>query len=154
MSPTPFLTVPTVSCCLVKPPRVNTPLKLVRLPHLRYVVKSDSIVVKMMAETAYLAESAICYPPLFDQLRQLTPRPTETAETLAMSAVAAAIEQDAGAIIVLSTRSVLRTGFPLDQADLYQWCHCKTHLQVQTPMPHHLWYVAYHKGLYIELTYS
>jgi len=62
--------------------------------------------VNMMAETAYLAESAICYQPLFDQLRALTPRPTETAETLAMSAVAAAIEQAAGAIIVLSTSGV------------------------------------------------
>ncbi|WWD20791.1 pyruvate kinase [Kwoniella shandongensis] len=62
--------------------------------------------VKMMAETAYLAESSISYPPLFDQLRQLTPRPTETAETLALSAVAATIEQDAGAIIVLSTSGV------------------------------------------------
>ncbi|ORX40929.1 pyruvate kinase [Kockovaella imperatae] len=59
--------------------------------------------VTMMAETAYLAESAICYPPLFDQLRDLAPRPTETAETLAMSAVAASHEQNAGAIIVLST---------------------------------------------------
>ncbi|KAG7531442.1 hypothetical protein FFLO_04363 [Filobasidium floriforme] len=59
--------------------------------------------VRMMAETAYLAESAICYPPLFDQLRQLTPRPTDTAETLALAAVSASIEQDAGAIIVLST---------------------------------------------------
>ncbi|UOH80200.1 pyruvate kinase [Cryptococcus neoformans] len=62
--------------------------------------------VKMMAETAFLAESSIAYPPLFDQLRALTPRPTETAETLALSAVAAAIEQDAGAIIVLSTSGV------------------------------------------------
>ncbi|EJT52353.1 pyruvate kinase [Trichosporon asahii var. asahii CBS 2479] len=62
--------------------------------------------VKMMAETAYLAESAISYNGLFDQLRQLTPRPTETAETLALSAVAASIEQDAGAIIVLSTSGV------------------------------------------------
>ncbi|KAL7420866.1 Pyruvate kinase [Cryptotrichosporon argae] len=62
--------------------------------------------VKMMAETAFLAESAIAYQPLFDQLRALTPRPTETAETLALSAVAASIEQDAGAIIVLSTSGV------------------------------------------------
>lgn len=62
--------------------------------------------VRMMAETAFLAESAISYTGLFDQLRQLTPRPTETAETLAMSAVAAAIEQDAGAIVVLSTSGV------------------------------------------------
>lgn len=65
--------------------------------------------VKMMAETAYLAENAIAYQPLFDQLRQLTPRPTETAETLALSAVAGAIEQDAGAIIVLSTSYVSAT---------------------------------------------
>ncbi|WOO82084.1 Pyruvate kinase [Vanrija pseudolonga] len=62
--------------------------------------------VSMMAETAFLAESAIAYGPLFDQLRQLAPRPTETAETLALAAVAAAIEQDAGAIIVLSTSGV------------------------------------------------
>jgi pyruvate kinase len=60
----------------------------------------------MMAETAFLAESAISYPPLFDQLRSLTPRPTETAETLALAGVAAAQEQDAGAIIVLSTSGV------------------------------------------------
>ena len=60
----------------------------------------------MMAETAYLAEGAIAYPALFDQLRQLTPRPTETAETLALSAVAASHEQNAGAIIVLSTSGV------------------------------------------------
>lgn len=59
-----------------------------------------------MAETAYIAESAISYGPLFDQLRGLTPRPTETAETLALSAVAASHEQDAGAIIVLSTSGV------------------------------------------------
>ena len=58
----------------------------------------------MMAETAFLAESTICYPPLFDQLRDLVARPTETAETLALSAVAASHEQNAGAIIVLSTR--------------------------------------------------
>jgi len=59
-----------------------------------------------MAETAYLAENALAYPSVFDQLRQLTPRPTETAETLAMSAVAASIEQSAGAIIVLSTSGI------------------------------------------------
>jgi pyruvate kinase len=62
--------------------------------------------VKVMAETAYLAENSIAYQALFDQLRQLTARPTETAETLAMSAVAASIEQGAGAIIVLSTSGI------------------------------------------------
>ncbi|TDL28715.1 pyruvate kinase [Rickenella mellea] len=59
--------------------------------------------VLMMAETCYLAESAICHPPLFDELRNLTNIPTETVETVAMAAVAAATEQQASAILVLST---------------------------------------------------
>jgi hypothetical protein len=63
--------------------------------------------VTMMAETAFLAESAICYPPLFDSLRNMTARPTETGETIALAGVAAAGEQDAGAIVVLSTRWVV-----------------------------------------------
>lgn len=57
----------------------------------------------MMAETCLLAEAAICYPPLYDELRGVTPRPTETVETVALAAVAAAAEQNAAAILVLST---------------------------------------------------
>lgn len=57
----------------------------------------------MMAETCFLAESAICYPPLYDELRQTTSRPTQTVETVSMAAVGAAQEQNAGAILVLST---------------------------------------------------
>jgi pyruvate kinase len=56
-----------------------------------------------MAETCLLAEAAICHPPLYDELRNVTPRPTETVETVAFAAVAAAAEQGAGAILVLST---------------------------------------------------
>jgi len=59
--------------------------------------------VLMMAETCLLAEAAICYPPLFDDIRAIQPRPTETAETVAIAAVAASFEQGASAIIVLST---------------------------------------------------
>lgn len=59
--------------------------------------------VEMMAETCLLAEATICYPPLFNELRSMTLRPTPTSETVAMAAVAAAIEQNAGAIIVMST---------------------------------------------------
>ncbi len=59
--------------------------------------------VRMMAETCFLAESAICYPPLYDELRQTTNRPTNTVETVAMAAVGSAQEQNAGAILVLST---------------------------------------------------
>jgi pyruvate kinase len=56
-----------------------------------------------MAETCYLAESTICYPPLFNELRALTTVPTDTTQTVAMAAVAAAHEQNAGAILVMST---------------------------------------------------
>lgn len=59
--------------------------------------------VLMMAETCYLAESAIAYGPLFDELRLATAIPTETAETVAVAAVAAALRQNASAILVLST---------------------------------------------------
>ncbi|POW05084.1 hypothetical protein PSTT_09928 [Puccinia striiformis] len=61
------------------------------------------LAVAMMAETCFLAESSICYPPLFNELRMLQPKPTSTTETVAMAAVAAALEQNAGAIIVMST---------------------------------------------------
>ena len=57
----------------------------------------------MMAETCFLAESAICYPPLYDELRNAQTKPTETVETVAMTAVAAAAEQNASAILVLTT---------------------------------------------------
>jgi pyruvate kinase len=59
--------------------------------------------VLMMAETCLLAEAAICYPPLYDDLRTIQPRPTHTAETVAIAAVAAANEQGASALLVLST---------------------------------------------------
>ncbi|KAK3807634.1 MAG: pyruvate kinase [Benniella sp.] len=59
--------------------------------------------VRTMDETCVLAESAICYPPLFNEIRMLQKRPTETTETVASSAVSAAHEQNAGAIVVLST---------------------------------------------------
>ena len=57
----------------------------------------------MMAETAMLAEASICYPPLFDELRDATETPCDTAESISLAAVAAATEQKAGAIVVLST---------------------------------------------------
>jgi pyruvate kinase len=59
--------------------------------------------VLMMAETCLLAEYAICYPPLYAELTAAQRRPTETPETVAIAAVAAASEQNAAAILVLST---------------------------------------------------
>jgi pyruvate kinase len=56
-----------------------------------------------MAETCLLAEYAIPYPTVYDNLRAVQPRPTETVETVAIAAVAAASEQNASGILVLST---------------------------------------------------
>lgn len=59
--------------------------------------------VQTMHEICKLAESVLCYPAIFNELRSLTALPTETTETVACAAVAAAHEQSAGCIIVLST---------------------------------------------------
>jgi len=59
--------------------------------------------VRTMHQTCLLAESIICYAPLYNDLRALTVRPTETTETVAQAAVSSAHEQNAGCIIVLST---------------------------------------------------
>lgn len=62
--------------------------------------------VTIMHETCLLAEVAIPYISLFSEMRQLTPRPVMTTETCAMAAVSASLEQNAGAILVLTTRYV------------------------------------------------
>ncbi|KAK6538561.1 Pyruvate kinase [Orbilia ellipsospora] len=59
--------------------------------------------VTMMHETCLIAETAINYVSLFNELRSLTKRPTETNETCAIAAVNASLEQQAAAIVVLST---------------------------------------------------
>ncbi|CCE64487.1 hypothetical protein TPHA_0H02840 [Tetrapisispora phaffii CBS 4417] len=59
--------------------------------------------VTTMAQTALMAENATAYLPNYDDIRNLTPKPTSTTETVAASAVAAVFEQNAKAIIVLST---------------------------------------------------
>ena len=64
--------------------------------------------VKTMAATALIAEEAFPHIPHFEDVRDLTPRPTCTVETIAVAAVSAVIEQDARAIVVLSATG--RTG--------------------------------------------
>jgi len=59
--------------------------------------------VTMMHHTALIAEKAIAYPSLYDELRKLTKRPTDTVETVALAAVNAAAENNSKAIVVLST---------------------------------------------------
>ena len=60
--------------------------------------------VTMMHETCLLAEVAIPYANVFDELRSTTPRPIDTVESIAISAVGASMELNAGAILVLTTR--------------------------------------------------
>ncbi|KAI5951657.1 PYK1 [Candida jiufengensis] len=59
--------------------------------------------VSMMHNTCLIAEKAIAYPQLFNELRSLAKKPTPTTETCAVAAVSATYEQDAKAIVVLST---------------------------------------------------
>jgi len=59
--------------------------------------------VTMMHETCLLAEIAIPYVNAFNELRSLTPRPVATNESCAMAAVSASLEQNAGAILCLTT---------------------------------------------------
>lgn len=59
--------------------------------------------VRMMAETAFLAEQSISYVPLFNEMRAMTQVPTDTSETVAMAAVSASLEQQAGCILLMST---------------------------------------------------
>lgn len=60
--------------------------------------------VRMMHETCLLAEVAIPHANVFDELRNLAPRPTDIVESIAMAAVSASLELNAGAILVLTTR--------------------------------------------------
>ncbi|KAF1990267.1 pyruvate kinase [Aulographum hederae CBS 113979] len=59
--------------------------------------------VNIMHETCLLAEMAIPYVTAFDELRRVVPMPIKTSETCAMAAVSASLEQNAGAIVVLTT---------------------------------------------------
>ncbi|CAK4033911.1 pyruvate kinase [Lecanosticta acicola] len=59
--------------------------------------------VTMMHDTCLLAEVAIPYLNAFDELKRLAPRPVPTSESCAMAAVSASLEQNAGAILCLTT---------------------------------------------------
>lgn len=63
--------------------------------------------VSMMHETCLLAEVAIAYANVFDELRNIAPKPMETVESVAISAVGSSMELNAGAILVLTTRYVI-----------------------------------------------
>ena len=59
--------------------------------------------VSLMHETVLLAETTISYFTFFNELRSLARTPTETTETVCCAAVSASFEQDAKAILCLTT---------------------------------------------------
>jgi len=60
--------------------------------------------VSMMHQTCSLAEVAIPYVSLFNDMRAATKKPVLVIESAAMSAVSTSLELNAGAILVLTTR--------------------------------------------------
>lgn len=60
--------------------------------------------VAMMHDTCSLAEVAIPYVSLFNDMRATTKKPVSLLESAAMSAVSTSLEMNAGAILVLTTR--------------------------------------------------
>ena len=62
--------------------------------------------VSTMRDTALLAESAVSNRTVSENIRDLTKLPVSTSETVALAAVAASFEQNAGAIVVLSASGV------------------------------------------------
>lgn len=57
----------------------------------------------MMHRICVEAEAAMFHRVVFDELRLLTPKPTETTQTTAIAAVDAAFSQNTAAIICLTT---------------------------------------------------
>lgn len=93
--------------------------------------------VKMMHDTCLLAEVAIPYANLFSELRGICPRPCDTVESVAMSAVSASMELNAGAILVLTTRFVVLLSLQYVADLLIQWYLCPYPIQVSTSLPNH-----------------
>jgi len=56
-----------------------------------------------MSKVCLEAEAAMFHRVMFDDLRHLTPRPTVTVQTAAIAAVNASFQQDAAAIMTLTT---------------------------------------------------
>ena len=65
--------------------------------------------VEMMHSACSLAEVAIPYVSLFNDMRATTKKPVSLLESTAMSAVSGSLEMNAGAILVLTTRYARRT---------------------------------------------
>ncbi len=93
--------------------------------------------VTMMHETCLLAEVAIPYANSFDELRQACARPISTMESIAISAVGASMELNAGAILVLTTRYYHFPSPDRHFTNSEQWLFCTRAQQIPSRLPHH-----------------
>jgi pyruvate kinase len=59
--------------------------------------------VKMMHHICREAEAAIYHTKYFEELQRVTPRPTDTAHTIAIAATSAAVSSHASAILLVTT---------------------------------------------------
>ena len=84
-------------CCNVR----FTPLTTPPLPPPlgKYPVE----VVNLMHKVCLEAEAAMFHRVVFEEIRRLTPKPTNTATTAAIAAVDASFQQNAAAILTLTT---------------------------------------------------
>ena len=65
----------------------------------KYPVEAVIIMSKICLE----AEAAMFHNNVFDELRSLAPKPTPTVQTIAIASVDASFQQNAAAIITLTT---------------------------------------------------
>lgn len=73
--------------------------------------------VTIMHETCSLAEVAIPYVSFFNDMRAATGKPISVLESVAMSAVSASLEINAGAILVLTTRYFIKVFIEVESAN-------------------------------------
>ena len=79
----------------------------------KYPVEAVAIMRRVCLE----AESAMFHRVVFDELRHLTPKPTLTVTTAAIAAVDAAFQQNAAAIITLTTTGRYVRGIKVWEAE-------------------------------------
>lgn len=76
---------------------------MISLPHLSSSGKYPVETVTIMSKICVEAEAAMFHSNVFDELRSLAPKPTPTVQTIAIASVDAAYQQNASAIITLTT---------------------------------------------------
>lgn len=126
MSPTLSLTVPTVSCCLERPPRVNTPSRLVRHP-----VHPNLPIYHCVLTTHSQGDGRDLLPR---RIRSRLPIPIRPAP-IAHQATYGDCRDFGHVCCCRLDRAGCRCHYRL----VHQWYLGSFPIQVPTRMPHHLW---------------